>query len=431
MTAFEILQTLQTEIGPRRAGTEGESRAQEWLKARAEKLGLFVEMDEFKFIGNESYRPVMMMVNFIIMAVAIGLFLTGQELLAAGIFVAYFLIINLRKKLELNLATTSSQNIIAGLKRHISEFVESKEQGPAILVCAHYDTPRNFPAWFPKVRNIFRVLSPLSSLGVLLFGFSIILRLISFLSPKLDVLADISSWTGWIALVFSFPILIFIPFFGFYSLFSKKTDSPGTDDNGSGTSVVMDMAHRIKNDPTQNVEVFFAWWGAEELGLFGSRQFIRRFHKKLNKDTFHILNIDCVGVSEYVTVHAGQGVWKRRKTDPETVERIERLAADLNIKTIRSWESPISGGSSDHAGWVDRGYKHATSLIREDYRALSLPARVYAWLMRIPYANQFELPHIHSPKDTLDVIKADVLHGTADLAEAYIREIDAGVKPSE
>jgi hypothetical protein len=193
----------------------------------------------------------------------------------------------------------------------------------------------------------------------------------------------------------------------------------------------MDMAHRIKNDPTENVEVFFAWWGAEELGLFGSRQFIRRFHKKLNKDTFHILNIDCVGVSEYVTVHAGQGVWKRRETDPETVERIERLAADLNIKTIRSWESPISGGSSDHAGWVDRGYKHATSLIREDYRDLSLPARIYAWLMRIPYANQFELPHIHSPKDTLDVIKPDVLHGTADLAEAYIREIDAGMKLSE
>ncbi|MDX1379101.1 MAG: M28 family peptidase, partial [Anaerolineales bacterium] len=234
-----------------------------------------------------------------------------------------------------------------------------------------------------------------------------------------------------IALIFALPILIAIPFFGFYALFSKKTDSPGTDDNGSGTSVVMDMAHRIKNNPTENVDVFFAWWGAEELGLFGSRQFIRRFHKKLNKDTFHILNIDCVGVCEYVTVHAGQGLWKRRKTDPQTVARLERLAADLHIKTIRSWESPISGGSSDHAGWVERGYRHATSLIREDFRPLSLPARVYAWLMRIPYANQFEMPHIHSPKDTLDIIKPEILHGTADLAEAYIREIDAQAKPSE
>ena len=430
MSAFEILQALQTDIGPRRAGTEGESQAQEWLKARAESLGLFVEMDEFKFIGSERYRPVMMMLMFIIMATAIMLFIVGEVLIATAIFVAYFIIMNLRKKLELKLATSRSQNVIAGLNRPISEYVENGNKGPAILVCAHYDTPRNFPAWFPKVRGIFRVLSPLSSLGVLMFGLSILLRLISYFFPKLQMLITVSSWTGWIALIFAFPILVFIPFFGFYALFSKKTDSPGTDDNGSGTSVVMDMAHRIKNNPTKNIEVFFAWWGAEELGLFGSRQFIRRFHKKLNKDTFHILNIDCVGVCEYVTVHAGQGVWKRRKTDPKTVERIERLASNLNIKTIRSWESPISGGSSDHAGWVDRGYRHATSLIREDYRKLSLPARVYAWLMRIPYANQFELPHIHSPRDTLDIIKPDVLHGTADLAEAYIREIDAAVKPA-
>jgi hypothetical protein len=45
--------------------------------------------------------------------------------------------------------------------------------------------------------------------------------------------------------------------------------------------------------------------------------------------------------------------------------------------------------------------------------------------MRIPYANQFELRHIHTPADTLDCIKPDVLQGTANLAEAYIREIDS------
>ena len=70
---------------------------------------------------------------------------------------------------------------------------------------------------------------------------------------------------------------------------------------------------------------------------------------------------------------------------------------------------------------MERGYQYATSLIREDKRSLSFPARVYAWLMRIPYPNQFELPHIHSPKDTLDVINPKVLHETADLVEAYIR----------
>ena len=428
MTTFEILRFLQTEVGTRRAGTDGERRAQEWLKARCETLGLPVEMDEFTFVGSEKYRPVMTLVMFLMMAVAIGFFIAGQPLTGVGIFLVYFLIMNFRRKLELRLAITRSQNVIAGLKRPISEFVADDKKGTAVLVCAHYDTPRNFPAWFPKVRDAFRVLSPLSSLGVLLFGAFIAFNIIGNVMPPFGFLIPVASWLGWTALLFTLPLLIGMPFFSIYTLVSQKTDSPGTDDNGSGTSVVMDLAYRFQEKPTENIEVFFAWWGAEELGLFGSRQFVRRFHNKLNKDDFHILNIDCVGVGEYLTVHAGQGVWKRRATDPETVARIEKLASSLGIKTIRSWESPISGGSSDHAEWVDRGYRHATSLIREDYRPLSLPARIYAWIMRIPYANQLELNHIHSPADTLDGIKPDILHGTADLAEAYIREVDSNVK---
>ena len=124
MTTFEILESLQTEVGSRRAGTDGERRAQEWLKSRTEKLDLFVEMDEFTFIGNEKYRPVMMMIMFVFIAVSIGLFMFDQFLAAMGMFIAYFLIMNLRKKIELRFATTRSQNVIAGLKRPISEFVE-------------------------------------------------------------------------------------------------------------------------------------------------------------------------------------------------------------------------------------------------------------------------------------------------------------------
>jgi len=131
-----------------------------------------------------------------------------------------------------------------------------------------------------------------------------------------------------VGLIMLAPAIVGVFFYVFSVLFSEKTDSPGADDNGSGTSVVMELARCLSNEPPENLEVFFAWWGAEELGLFGSRQFVRRFHQKLDKGNFYILNVDCVGVGELVTVHAGQGVWKRRATDPETVERLERLAAD-------------------------------------------------------------------------------------------------------
>ena len=43
--------------------------------------------------------------------------------------------------------------------------------------------------------------------------------------------------------------------------------------------------------------------------------------------------------------------------------------------------------------------------------------------MRIPDANQLELNHVHTPDDTIEVINPQILEGTTDLAEAYIREI--------
>lgn len=104
MTTLEILQSLQAEVGTRRAGTDGERRAQEWLKARCEALGLYVEMDEFTFIGSEKYRPLMTLVMILIIVMIIGLLILDQVFIAAGIFMAYFLVMNLRKKLELRLA---------------------------------------------------------------------------------------------------------------------------------------------------------------------------------------------------------------------------------------------------------------------------------------------------------------------------------------
>lgn len=435
MTAFDYLKTLQTEVGTRRAGTQGERRAQEWLKAHCEALGLPVELDKFAFISSEAYRPLNFLITIAWAAVSVILMFNGFQVLGGLGLVLMFVYMNfIRKKLELRLARSSSFNVIAGLERKISEYVADEEKGPAVLICAHYDTPRNFPAWVSKVRDLFRVLRPLASLGILILGLSFLLAVVNFLVPRSglenvsDVLGRSNQILFWSGFVLVTPALLGILFYFFSVLFSKKTDSPGADDNGSGTSVVMELARRLKGSAPETLEVFFAWWGAEELGLFGSRQFVRRFHRKLDKEKFYILNVDCVGAGELLTVHAGQGVWRRKTTNPETVERLERLAAGLGIKTIRSWESPISGGSSDHAEWVDRGYRHATSFIREDYRPLSFPARIYAGLMRIPYANQLELRHIHSLQDTLDVIQADALQQTADLAEAYVRDIDRGMK---
>lgn len=431
MAAFQFLTQLQQEVGTRRAGTEGDKRAQQWLKERAASLGYRVELDEFTFIGSEIYRPLF---NLLVVAWLTGCFILLNTTYSTagwlGLLIFFLYSSFFQKNLDLKMAKDLSQNVLAGLARPLSDYVQDQAKGPAFLVCAHYDTPRTLPPWYNRFRGVYSFVLPLPILGLLLFVASTFLRLFSgfFLSfgAGLEQLAEIFSM---IALILAAPALLLMVVMSLVSLFRKKSDSPGADDNGSGVALVLEIARRFKENPLQNAELFCAWWGAEEKGLFGSRQFVRRFDAQLDKDKLYLINADCVGVGKMLTVHTGQGVLRRKPADPQTVALIESIARRLGIPTIRSWESFLSGGSSDHAGWVDRGYSNAVSLLRENTSRLSLPARLAAFILRIPDANQLDLDHIHSAADTLEGINPKTLEETADLAEIYMREIDTHFVP--
>ena len=48
------------------------------------------------------------------------------------------------------------------------------------------------------------------------------------------------------------------------------------NDNGSGSSSVLELAIQMaRQGITPHNKVTFAWWGAEELGLIGSRAYVR------------------------------------------------------------------------------------------------------------------------------------------------------------
>jgi len=432
VATMDLLRELQADVGTRRAGTPGEKRAQEWLQRKCEQLGLAIELDEFTFIGSERYGSLLMLISLLWGAASITLSFDGEPLLGLLgfalllIFHTYF-----RKRIELRLAREGSHNVIAGLPRSISDYVQDPAKGPAVLLCAHYDTPRNLPRWYHRVTDVMRITGPLAILGILVYIAFMGLRALGWLLASAGVvevnslLQAVEPWMGYVVLLLAGPFALLRIVFSAYGLVRRKSDSQGADDNGSGTAVVLELAGRLKRAKLQNMEVFFAWWGAEERGLFGSRQFARRFGDQLDRELLHLINIDCVGVCEYVTVHTGQGVIRRRSTNPATVARIEDVAKKLGVKTIRAWESIISGGSSDHAGWMDRGFSNTVSLLREDYRPLPLPGKMVATLLRIPDANMLDLNHVHTEKDTIDNIKVEVLEQTTDMAEAYVRTLDA------
>ena len=70
---------------------------------------------------------------------------------------------------------------------------------------------------------------------------------------------------------------------------------PGINDNGSGSSALLETALRLGSSPKVNNAVRFAWWSAEELGLVGSEHYVRSlsFDEQLNIALY--LNFDMIG----------------------------------------------------------------------------------------------------------------------------------------
>jgi Tol biopolymer transport system component len=75
----------------------------------------------------------------------------------------------------------------------------------------------------------------------------------------------------------------------------------GADDNASGVSVVLELAHSLENEKRKNgfkKDIYFAVWSGEELGLLGSKAWIKEWTAKngsLSQTFAADLNLDMVG----------------------------------------------------------------------------------------------------------------------------------------
>ncbi len=78
-------------------------------------------------------------------------------------------------------------------------------------------------------------------------------------------------------------------------------EGPGINDNGSGSAMNLEIALQMAElGIAPRNQVRFAWWGAEEQGLFGSQFYVDQLSKKQQKDIAVNLNFDMVGSPNYV-----------------------------------------------------------------------------------------------------------------------------------
>jgi Zn-dependent M28 family amino/carboxypeptidase len=86
-------------------------------------------------------------------------------------------------------------------------------------------------------------------------------------------------------------------------------EGPGINDNGSGSAAVLEAALRSARELAEaSIAVRFAFWGAEEQGLVGSRHHVASLSEEERRRIVLYVNLDMVGSINFVRYVQGPAV---------------------------------------------------------------------------------------------------------------------------
>lgn len=120
----------------------------------------------------------------------------------------------------------------------------------------------------------------------------------------------------------------------------------GADDNASGTAALLQMACWVKKKKLHNYNYLFLNFSGEELGLFGSKMFVKEQHIDSAR-TAYMLNMDMLGRlndSTHTLQVGGVG------TSPAWGEVVELVKKDFKVTIDSSGQGP-----SDHTSFYNAG----------------------------------------------------------------------------
>jgi Zn-dependent M28 family amino/carboxypeptidase len=185
---------------------------------------------------------------------------------------------------------------------------------------------------------------------------------------------------------------------------------PGINDNGSGVAAVLETALQLGTSPQVTNAVRFGFWGAEELGLLGSNNYVQSLNIEALKDIALYLNFDMLGSPNpgYFTYDGDQSTAPKDGEGvprvPEGSAGIERMLAAFLNGAGKQPEDTSFDGRSDYDGFTHAGIP-AGGLFSgaEDKKSVAQAER---WGGQ---ANEPFDPNYHKATDTLDHIDRTAL----------------------
>ncbi len=191
-------------------------------------------------------------------------------------------------------------------------------------------------------------------------------------------------------------------------------EGPGINDNGSGTSTILEIAQALDQLEIAPVNrVRFAFWGAEEEGLIGSQAYVDSLAKSDLKNIMLNLNFDMVGSLNFVRfVYDGDG--SAFGTDgPNGSGTIESVFTDYfsSLLPPLATEPTEFDGRSDYQAFINAGIPAGGLFTGAEGIKTAAEAQVYGGTAGAAYD-----PCYHQACDTNHNLSATALDQMSDAA---------------
>jgi Zn-dependent M28 family amino/carboxypeptidase len=187
-------------------------------------------------------------------------------------------------------------------------------------------------------------------------------------------------------------------------------EGPGINDNGSGTSAILETALQMAELDIQPVNrVRFAFWGAEEDGLIGSQHYVDSLPKRDLKDIALNLNHDMVGSPNFVRfVYDGDGS-AFGVDGPSGSGRIEDVFVDYFASQGLATEPTEFDGRSDYDAFINAGIPAGGLFTGAEGIKTAAQAAVYGGMAGVAYD-----PCYHQACDTIANLSSTALDQMSD-----------------
>ncbi len=393
----------------RHAATDGETKTITYIQKELEKVNLDAKVESFEWTTSlYKIRKLLFLWIFIFILSSEILLLypsnTWLILPLDGLFLLGLLVV-------VKYAFDHSKLIFIGKKReskNVIATIHAKDlypKRPVIVFSAHHDSvSSNFTHKITKLLLLSAVFLLLSYLLINLI-LAIWSTIALFTAIQIEI---IYLWIRNISLIIGSILLLEI----FVTFFMKTTnESIGSVDNASGVAILLELAKLIQKKPLEKTDVLFLWCGAEEMGLWGSKQYCSKHFEELDTDydlnKSYNINIDMVGT--YIGLIDETGLFRKKKINNNLNDILK--ASDIQHK-IPSEKSKLSLGSgSDHL--VFRAFTKKTE--KNGFQVTC-------------FLSKKDAKYIHSNKDIPELCSAENLNGCIDICYNAIKSLDLRVE---